>query len=49
MVEEIAAKVNGEIVTKGDLDELREETENELTAEGSLAGPSRQQRHRTRR
>src|ERR1035438_5893707 len=35
VVEEIAAKVNGEIVTKGDLEQLRMETENELKQKGA--------------
>ena len=37
VVEEIAAKVNGEIVTKGDLEQLRRETENELRQQGATA------------
>jgi len=35
VVEEIAAKVNGDIVTKGDLDELRVESANELRQKGA--------------
>jgi parvulin-like peptidyl-prolyl isomerase len=35
VVEEIAAKVNGDIVTKSDLDGLRVETENELKQKGA--------------
>ena len=35
VVEEIAAKVNGEIVTKGDLEQLRRETENEFRQQGA--------------
>jgi parvulin-like peptidyl-prolyl isomerase len=35
IVEEIAAKVNGDIVTKGDLEEVREETINELQQKGA--------------
>jgi parvulin-like peptidyl-prolyl isomerase len=35
IVEEIAAKVNGEIVTKGDLEELRQEQANELRQKGA--------------
>jgi parvulin-like peptidyl-prolyl isomerase len=35
VVEEIAAKVNGEIVTKGDLEQERQEAENELRQRGA--------------
>jgi len=35
VIEEIAAKVNGDIVTKGDLDEARTEAENELEQKGA--------------
>ena len=38
IVEEIAAKVNGDIITKGELEETRKEIENELRAQG-LTGP----------
>jgi parvulin-like peptidyl-prolyl isomerase len=35
LIEEIAAKVNGEIVTRGDLEELRAEVENEMRQQGA--------------
>jgi len=35
VIEEIAAKVNGEIVTRGDLEELRMEVENEMRQQGA--------------
>jgi peptidyl-prolyl cis-trans isomerase SurA len=37
VIEEIAAKVNGEIVTRGDLEELAKEVQNEMRQQGATA------------
>ena len=42
VVEEIAAKVNGDIITKGDLEDKRKEIERTLREEQHLSGPSLQ-------
>jgi parvulin-like peptidyl-prolyl isomerase len=47
VVEEIIAKVNGEIVTRGDLDRTRRQTEAELTQRG-IKGPALEQAMRER-
>jgi parvulin-like peptidyl-prolyl isomerase len=47
VVEEIAAKVNGDIVTKGDLDQLRQEAENEYRQKGATPAQLTQLLNRT--
>ncbi|HUA57684.1 MAG TPA: peptidylprolyl isomerase [Verrucomicrobiae bacterium] len=42
VVEEIAAKVNGDIITKGDLEDKRKEIERTLREENHLSGPALQ-------
>jgi parvulin-like peptidyl-prolyl isomerase len=47
VVEEIAAKVNGDIVTKGDLEQLRQEAENEYRQKGATPAQLAQLLNRT--